>query len=286
MSKKINSCIVYLWKCTFERLVSTSQDHEGGPWKDTFEVFLEQEDALVNDTYAIDEKVSKRARLNSSEDMESNETYESYLVRKALQIAHRKRQQVNDGEDIETVNQYLWLYVHLLNVYRRYHSPLFFMPDDVRLGSAFNLHFFEPRYRLLIDNVMAPYPLSARNGVAITAESCGGDFPTFIYANKAPLQPGTIVCIVQVRQCTIYPNGTADVCLLPISYARINEIGFAERRTKLYGAIVSRLSMVESREIEAPLRDRSRRGQMSMEDFQAMLRYLEHRSQLQERSGG
>merc|ERR1712150_50376 len=64
----------------------------------------------------------------------------------------------------------------------RIKSPLFYMPGITQLGKRFGLHFFEPRYRLLIAEVMAPFPASARTGHPISANS-SGSFPIFIYAN-------------------------------------------------------------------------------------------------------
>lgn len=257
------------------------------------QLFLDHESCLETDVHSLENKTySKRMRTHSIEDMKDNETSGSYLIRKALQIAFRKRQQFQNGNNTYATNPHHWLYRHLLHGYVRYQSPLFFMPDDVHLGHSFGLHFFEPRYRKLIASVLAPHRDSLINGEVITAEQCGGNFPTFIYAHSSPLKPGAIACIVQVRQCTLYPNGTADVLLMPISYARIEKVGTIDDATKLYGAIVHRLSMHESQEIEFPssagspsrqLREYEERNTDEMNNtIQAMLRYFASQTQNQE----
>ena len=292
VSKKFNSFTGDLWKYTFERLVHKSKDSGHRNWNETLQLFLDYEHSLDTDSYTLEKKpTSKRIRTNSSADMEENKSVGSCLLRKALQIAEPKRQRFYDGYKATTIRLHYWLYCHLLNGYVRYQSPLFFMPDDVRLGNLFGLHFFEPRYRQLIANVMARYPASTKNGSVLTAERCGGTFPTFIYAHNAPLKPGTTACIVQVRQCTIYQNGTADVGLMPISYVRIEAVGTYDQSTNLYGAIASRLSRHDSLGIEFPSREsQSRESRQFVEPFpertdernessiQAMLRFLENRN--------
>eukprot|EP00580_Thalassiosira_gravida_P019588 CAMPEP_0201660890 /NCGR_PEP_ID=MMETSP0494-20130426/3406_1 /ASSEMBLY_ACC=CAM_ASM_000839 /TAXON_ID=420259 /ORGANISM="Thalassiosira gravida, Strain GMp14c1" /LENGTH=447 /DNA_ID=CAMNT_0048138867 /DNA_START=97 /DNA_END=1440 /DNA_ORIENTATION=+ len=60
---------------------------------------------------------------------------------------------------------YQCLYQSILQTHIRYQAPVFIMPSPVRLGETYGLHFFEPRYRILIAEVMAnQLPVSARRG--------------------------------------------------------------------------------------------------------------------------
>lgn len=111
----------------------------------------------------------------------------------------------------------------------RYVGHLFHMPDTVFLGQPIGLHFFEPRYRLLIAEVMSNYPESARQGQPIhevLAASNGDitDYPTFVYGHTSPLTRGSPGVLVHVVQCLIHPDGTADVHLLPVQYAWIEHV--------------------------------------------------------------
>lgn len=136
----------------------------------------------------------------------------------------------------------------------RYQAPVFWMPSALRLGSPYGLHFFEPRYRLLIAEVMAPQPAGARRGEPVAAlvpgllplppglRGTGTDvaairnlvgrhtsllerhyLPTFIHAHQA-LHEHTPASIVQVLRCDIQPDGSADVLLNPVAYIWLEKI--------------------------------------------------------------
>ena len=77
------------------------------------------------------------------------------------------------------------------------------------LGEPYELHFFEPRYRLLIAEVMKGYPESAKSGGRIQNP------PIFVHANRGPLAPTTPATLVEVVRCEIFPDGRADVVLMP-----------------------------------------------------------------------
>ena len=119
----------------------------------------------------------------------------------------------------------------------RFRSPIFYMPGPLNLNESFGLHFFEPRYRLLISEVMAPYPVTFRRGDPIELRGSGHSvYPKFIYANYSPLERGSPAVIVEVRQCLINPNGTADVFLCPTSYIWIEDIRERPNSGALYDA--------------------------------------------------
>ena len=150
------------------------------------------------------------------------------------------------------------IYRSIVHDHLRYQGPVFFMPSAIRLGSPYGLHFFEPRYRLLVSEVMATYPVSARRGERISPmvpallppsnniRQNGDDddiksdllnvmeqnqtllgryqLPTFIHAHQSPLRKNTPATIVQVRQCMVSRDGSADVYLEPIAYIWIDEV--------------------------------------------------------------
>mmetsp|Transcript_47568 Transcript_47568/g.101075 ORF Transcript_47568/g.101075 Transcript_47568/m.101075 type:complete len:410 (+) Transcript_47568:154-1383(+) len=152
---------------------------------------------------------------------------------------------------------YQCLYQSVLLGHMRYQAPVFYMPSAVRLGSTYGLHFFEPRYRVLMSEVMASYPVSARRGQPISPMVPGlfppqrshgqvmaddmkafildlleknesmlrnYQLPSFIHAHQSPLRRNTPATIVQVQQCVIQPDGSADVFLEPLSYIWLEEI--------------------------------------------------------------
>jgi hypothetical protein len=145
------------------------------------------------------------------------------------------------------------LFRFILVNYIKYESPLFYMPDNsVIIGQEFGIHFFEPRYRRLIREVMSPHLESFQGGRAITEENgLVGKPPTFIYAHRSPLKKGNIACVVQVLECSIHPDGRADVLLRPIHYVRITQVYEQEiPRDHLYFCKTVRLSEHEEYEYE------------------------------------
>lgn len=144
------------------------------------------------------------------------------------------------------------LYRYLLSNHIRYCAPVFYMPDEgIQLAHPFSLHFFEPRYRRLIAEVMAPYPQSFRNGGNTTPPDGITPPPTFIYGNRSPFKRGNLALIVRVMQCVIKRDGTADVCLCPLEHVRVEEIWEQEgMHDHLYFARVMKIGQEEQREIE------------------------------------
>lgn len=152
---------------------------------------------------------------------------------------------------------YQCLYQSILQGHMRFQAPVFYMPSDVRLGDAYGLHLFELRYRLLISEVMANFPVSARRGEPISPQIPGlfppnralgqvmdddikgsilglleknepllqnCQLPTFIHAHQAPMRRNVPATIVQVQQCVVQPDGSADVLLKPLAYIWLEEI--------------------------------------------------------------
>jgi hypothetical protein len=148
---------------------------------------------------------------------------------------------------------FIELYRYILSNFIRFTSPLFYMPDRITIGNEFGIHFFEPRYRTLIGEVMSPYPNSFKNGDPITPDTSHlyhptNLYPSFIYANKSPLKRGTSACIVEVRQCVIHHNQTADVFLMPVSYVRIEHVWERPGSHNLYEGSVMKMGDLEAYE--------------------------------------
>jgi len=151
------------------------------------------------------------------------------------------------------------LYRYILTNHIRYIAPVFYMPDEaIALNKPFGLHFFEPRYRRLITEVMAPYPEEFRNGRVISSENGITNPPTFIYGNRSPLKRGQAAIIVQVAQCLINDNGSADVFLIPLEHGRIEQVWEqVDYNDHLYLARLMKMRQGEQEEIE--MNDDSRR---------------------------
>lgn len=144
---------------------------------------------------------------------------------------------------------YRSIFRRIVETYIRFSGPVFYMTGIVRIGQAFGLHFFEPRYRLLIAEVMRDLPESARRGEPIVP-SPQGQLPTFIYAHMSPLAPKTPACLVQVRNCMIHPDGSADVMLTPVAYVSLERVWARPNSGQLFQATCLRMGKSQSRQIE------------------------------------
>lgn len=145
------------------------------------------------------------------------------------------------------------LYRWLLCNHVRYYGPVFYMPDEaIQRGTIFGLHFFEPRYRRLIREVMEPYPDEFKEGTEITEENGITSPPTFIYANRSPLKRGQAAIVVQVLQCVIHDNGAADVFLRPIQHLHVELVWTQnDMSDHLYFARGKRMREEEQDQLEA-----------------------------------
>jgi len=140
---------------------------------------------------------------------------------------------------------------YLVSNFLCFTGPVFFMPGQVRLGCEFGLHLFEPRYRLLIEEVMEGEPQQYKEGVPIL-RSTRRIFPQFLYGYHS-LEIGSPACIVQVRQCRIYRDRRADVILVPVAHVWLKSIKLRPSTGNLYEATVIRMNRKASIAIESSM---------------------------------
>lgn len=168
---------------------------------------------------------------------------------------------------------YKCIYQLVFHQHVRYHGKVFYMDSDMQLGEPYGLHLFEPRYRILISEVMSRFPLNARRGgriipllpglpptrdrvmdddlKAITLQlveknECTVEnfrLPTFIHAHQSPLRRNTPATIVQVLNCDISGDGSADVVLKPLAYIWLEKVTERPFSGGLYEATGIRLGV-------------------------------------------
>ena len=132
----------------------------------------------------------------------------------------------------------------------RFTSPIFYMScRRLKLGIPSLLHFFEPRYRLLIQMVMEGYPTELQDGRFIPNQV--SNVPSFVYAHVPPFQQGSRACLVQVHRCMIDPNnGTANVWLMPVAFVKMERVWERADQAGLRYAQCLRLSSNACRELQ------------------------------------
>jgi len=168
-----------------------------------------------------------------------------------LKVAQNEKQLLWDTDHndyYETPNSFLERVRHALNcisyknLYKKVISehirmtlPVFYMPGPLMLGGSYRVHLFEPRYRLMIAELMKDYPLSARQG-GLTAVG-GRQAPVFIHANRDPFAVSSGACLVKMVRCNISPrDGTADIMLLPVAYLWLEKVWVRPNSGKLHYA--------------------------------------------------
>jgi hypothetical protein len=132
---------------------------------------------------------------------------------------------------------YKELYAQVLSEQVRFKGPVFFMPGQLQIGEPYGLHFFEPRYRLMIAEVMQHQSLEARRGGKIHGDAL------FIHANRSPLAPTSPAVLVQVQRCEVYPDGRADVVLVPVSHVWVEKLWVRPHSGHLYYAQCLRMPL-------------------------------------------
>ena len=125
------------------------------------------------------------------------------------------------------------LYSRIVNEFIRFRSPVFAMRTILTIGEPYGLHLFEPRYRVLVAEVMRHQPASAREGGAMDPSRPP---PLFIHAHLSPFAPNTPAMTVRILRCEVYPGGQADVILLPVSLVWLETIRVRQNAGHLFEA--------------------------------------------------
>jgi hypothetical protein len=179
------------------------------------------------------------------------------------QIPPNVNQVVYVHDQIEAAS-YQDVYRRIVSTHIRVEYPVFCMNGHVQLNEPFGLHFFEPRYRLLIAEVMRDFPPEARQGNTIHPNQAG-EMPTFCYAHVQPFAPTSPACLVHVRNCHMHADGTADVFLVPVSYVWLERMWERPNTGRLYQAQCIRMGNVSTRQMEErAFRERERMQQGAM----------------------
>jgi hypothetical protein len=130
------------------------------------------------------------------------------------------------------------LYRRIIDEFIRFRAPVFVMSAPLTIGEPFGLHLFELRYQILVAEAMQNQPASARRGGPIDPSRTP---PVFIHAHKLPFRPNTPAVIVRILRCEIYPDGRADVILVPVAPIWLKSIRVRPNSGHLYEATAIRI---------------------------------------------
>jgi hypothetical protein len=113
---------------------------------------------------------------------------------------------------------YKKIYQDVVSKHLRFKGPVFMKSGQVVLGEAYTLHIAEPRYRLLLAEVMKDQPAEALAGGPVQGQAI------FLHANRNPLAPKTPAVLVQIVRCQLHADGSADIICMPQHYVWIENV--------------------------------------------------------------
>ena len=149
------------------------------------------------------------------------------------------------NEQFDNILGYREIYKKVLTSHIYFDAAVFMMPCQLQIGEIYGLHLFEPRYRVMVHDLMmeCENPTEASNGGKIRIGRQDGVLkpPFLIHACLGRVAPGELACLVQLVWCNTYEHGTADVRLLPIAWVRLDRIWIRRNAGNLFYAKAWRL---------------------------------------------
>ncbi len=196
----------YFWEPTLKR--QTSHDFHGILWKQGLKHLLPSNHELSNSDDDEDEPINLERMIGAIR--EHSQTH----------LAYRD------------------IYRKVLTSHIYFEAPVFMMPCQLQIGELYGLHLFEPRYRVMVHDLIAACdnPIEAANGGKIRIGTQDGvrQPPLLIHACLGRAAPGELACLVQLVWCQIYENRTADVRLLPIAWVKLDRIWIRRNAGNLF----------------------------------------------------
>lgn len=189
---------------------------------------------LVNSDHGVLWKEGLRRLLPSNQDVDDDELMN---LNRTIQTINEQFGNTNLGcRDI---------YKKVLTSHIYFDAPVFMMPCLLQIGEIYGLNLFEPRYRLMVHELImgCENPVEASNGGKIRIGRQNGVLtpPLLIHACLGRVAPGELACLVQLVWCHTYERGTADVRLLPVAWVRLDRIWLRRNAHNLFYAKAWRL---------------------------------------------
>jgi hypothetical protein len=108
------------------------------------------------------------------------------------------------------------LYENVVNTQLRFSGSILEKEGHVIIGEPYALQLCEPRYCIMINEIMKHHTVSARReGAHVTKDAF------FIHANRLPLQKSQTAVLVQVTRCEALNNGTFEIQVVPFQHVWI-----------------------------------------------------------------
>jgi hypothetical protein len=172
------------------------------------------------------------------------------LLPTAQQPPEQQQQDENDGDEVVGATTIattrsdgntcalLRFYKQVCSEQILFRGPCFFMGMSGAIPSRYDLFLFEPRYRLMMDTLLAQHPAVARHGDPIEP-------PVYFLHAYAGLNTNTAnnagnssppALLVQVQECRMLPDGSCSVTLVTKWYTHLENVWVLPNSGHLYYA--------------------------------------------------
>lgn len=242
-------------------------------WKDAIERCAKKESVLWTNALnclCYDFKVQSRVQKHNQATYQSNESRDDSMdvssssrSGNVITNHHRTMNLIEEDDETyhneeETIQQlidrtyrtlskpkYKYIYTQVVSGYLRYKGPIYEKEGHVVLGTSYDITLNEPKYRLMMNDIMKNYTVDQRrNGARIISNddiNNTSSLPIFIHANRFPLVKAQPAVLVQVVRCFMHPNGTIDVTVIPFQHIWIERLHSIPNSFGLRGAQVLKM---------------------------------------------
>ena len=168
-------------------------------------------DAISND---VNSATPAEDYINGSGDVSLDAEHDKVLrlIAKACDCRNKKeRQSQKRSVALEVFQQVL---IH----HKPVCLPVFSMFYPVSIGEEISIRLFEPRYRLLITEIMVGRSDREKSGFPLSAPR-----PRFLFACRSD-DWDRAACIMEVRRCVIHQYGVADISIVPVAWTILESL--------------------------------------------------------------
>ena len=154
----------------------------------------------------------------------SDPAWRQALARMAPNAVSNPKGRLSAIRESANVSTYKNLYQVILNEHIRVRLPIFFMPMNFDDDARYQLHLFEPRYRLMMAELMSGY----------NNESLEGNRPVFLHVVDMRGPHAEAAALVQVMSCAFARDGRCLVDLQVVGSVKLRRCWVRPESFSLY----------------------------------------------------
>ena len=223
-----------LWTESLERLVGVSNNMrcrhgQSSLWEKGIVSFTQSFEALPDESFS-------EGVVNDVSDISDVPLTESERLRAMVANACtcvRQERQSNVESCSASVAQQVLREVYI--DYKPVRLPVFIMRYSATLHEAMNIRLYEPRYQIMIEEIMAGRASVERIGFPIAKPR-----PRFLFSCKSSTWKTKTACVVEVRRCHVHRAGATDIVMTPVEWVLMEDVSIRPESAGLYEATIVR----------------------------------------------